>query len=477
MDIFIRSIYTTLIFICLIQVSVAQTGLYQSNAFITIAEGGILYVAGEFVSSADVFNSGEMYIEKDLHNLNTNSGVFPNSVGSTILNGSTDQSIFGNWTFNELRINKPTGDVLLTQNIVVDSLLNFIQGNIHIDMYTVNLHNEGALVGETNDSRVYATTGIVTTTRNLQQLKKTTDIAGLGIFIEAPNQVFGTTTISRGHTPFVDAGAGSIERYFDITTPFTVAVDNIVIRYFDTDNVGNENLFQLYSYKTSFPIWFPKGGIVNNLLDTVASPYFRNLGSERITIAAASDNATCAPSDPNYVEANFLMPSNAYTFDTLHFINFSHSLNTTSSLDYIWSFGDGSSADARDTTHIYTLDGIYTTTLLVSNGFCADQRGKIDTITVAPPARLIGQVYGQILNSFKFYPNPCSSTVSIEAELADEFPSTILIHDMLGRTIMEATYQQQEISDNFALSHLSPGMYILELQAMGKIFTYKLIKD
>jgi PKD repeat protein len=477
MRIFIHIIYITLAGMCSIPLCVAQVGLYQGAAVITIAEGGILYIGGEFVSDTDVFNEGEIYVEQDIYNLNANSSVFPNSVGSTILNGIADQSIFGNWTFNELRINKPSGDVLLTQNIVVDSLLKFIQGNVQIDAFTINLNDKGALVGETNNNRVYATTGMVTTTRNLQFLTKETDIAGLGIFIEAPSQTFGTSTISRGHTAFVDAGSGGISRYFDIQTTYTLPIDNIVIRYFDTDNIGNENLLQLYSYKASLPVWFPRGGIVNSTLDTVASPYYRNLGTERITIAPASDNATCAPSDPNYVEANFLMPSNAFTYDTLHFINFSFSKNTTSTLDYIWNFGDGTSADAEDTTHIYTADGIYITTLQVSNGMCSDLRKKTDTITVAPPARYIGQVYGQILNSFKFYPNPCSSIVSIEAELSDEFPSIILIHDMLGRTIMEATYQQQEISDKFTLNHISPGMYIMELRSMGKIFTYKLIKD
>ncbi len=454
----------------------AFTGLYQ-DAPVTIAEGGILYVGGEYQTNAITFNGGSIYVEQDIKNLNPSTVGLPNPVGETILNGNQDQKIIGNWNFNILSLDKPAGNVMLEHDITIDSLVSFVQGNLYIDNYTVDLKNKGALYNETNDNRIYAVDGVVTTTRNLQFLTKTTDIAGLGLFIESPLQTFGTTTISRGHTVFPEAGAGSIARYFDITTTNTLPVDNIVLRYFDTDNPSNETLLQLYSFKSSRPVWFPRGGVVDELLDTIASPYYRNLGTERITLAPASDNATCAPSDPNYVEAIYLSSSYAFVEDTVVFVNFSFSKNTTAAMSYIWNFGDGTSADREDTSHIYSEAGFYTTTLQVSNGFCSDLRKKDDTIAVRPPTRDLDKSYGQILSSFSYYPNPCSSVVTVDAELTDVFPSSISIFDMLGRKHLQSDYAEQNVVTDIPLQQLTPGMYLLEFQSMGKIYTYKLIKD
>jgi len=461
------------------QIAFGQTGFtgwYQDDT-VTIAKGGALYVEGTFKTNNITFNEGDIYVEADIENMHSTRVGFPNPVGSAILNGAQDQKIIGNWNFNELRLDKQSGNVSIDHNISIDSLLAFRKGNLYIDNFTVDLKNEGAIDNETNDNRVYAVNGVVTTTRHLQELKKTTDIAGLGIFIESPYESFGTTTITRGHTVFADAGSGSIARYFDIVKNDQHPVDAIKIRYFETDNITREDRLQFYSYNTTLPIWQPRGGVVNEVDDTIIAPYYLNLGSERITLAPASNNATCPHNDPNYVEAVYLVSTHAYALDTLYFVNVSVSNNATASLNYIWNFGDGTSSDVEDTFHIYQTPGIYSTTLQVSNGFCSDLRTKSDTITVAPPARQIEVTYGGILNSFSYYPNPCSGTLTVNAEFSNEFPSVISIFDMLGRKFFESTYTQKTISDQLPLHEYAAGMYIIELQAMGKHYTYKIIKD
>ena len=480
MRIFVRFFIIVFILICIVKGSFAQVsfvGLYQGNSIITVAEGGKVYVAGTLRTNGVIFNGGEIFVQQNIENINSTGSVYPNSVGSTILNGNAEQHIIGSWKFNELRIDKSSGDVRLREDIVVDSLLKFVQGNLFIDSFTVDLRNKGALSGETNDSRVYALDGIVTTTRHLQGLTKNTDIAGLGFFVEAPLQSFGTTTISRGHTVFPDAGSGSIARYFNVTTTNQLPIKDIKIRYFETDNIRNESLLQMYAYKTTLPVWFPRGGIVNEVLDTIASPYYRTLGSERITLAPASDNATCSHNDPNYVEAIYLVSTHAYTLDTLQFINFSFSNNATASINYIWNFGDGGTVNVEDTSHIYKTPGIYATTLQVSNNFCSDIRRKYDTITVAPPARSIGLVYGEILSSFTYYPNPCSSSLTIDAKFSGEFSSVLSVFDVLGQKIFEKNYVEKSFSDQLPFQEYAAGMYIVELEVMGKRYTYKVIKD
>jgi len=139
MRIFKRFFCVIFIVMCTMKGGFAQApfvGLYQGNAIITVKEGTTVYVAGTLISNKDIFNGGEIYVSENVKNASPTGSVYPNSVGSTILNGNGDQQIIGSWKFNELRIAKSSGDVWLTQDIVVDSLLKFVQGNLYIENFS-----------------------------------------------------------------------------------------------------------------------------------------------------------------------------------------------------------------------------------------------------------------------------------------------------------------------------------------------------
>jgi len=51
---------------------------------------------------------------------------------------------------------------------------------------------------------------------------------------------------------------------------------------------------------------------------------------------------------------------------------------------WLWDFGDGSTVEAINVTHVYQNPGVYTVTLTVSNDYGTDSETKVDYITVEP---------------------------------------------------------------------------------------------
>lgn len=63
-------------------------------------------------------------------------------------------------------------------------------------------------------------------------------------------------------------------------------------------------------------------------------------------------------------------------------INFTNT--TTGSPSYLWSFGDGTNAVAASPSHLYTQNGVYSVTLIATQGSCSDTVSAINLITIAP---------------------------------------------------------------------------------------------
>jgi PKD repeat protein len=58
--------------------------------------------------------------------------------------------------------------------------------------------------------------------------------------------------------------------------------------------------------------------------------------------------------------------------------------------EWNWSFGDGSYSDLKNPTHLYTLDGVYTIRLNVTNTLGSDATQQILFVTPTPPSANIG---------------------------------------------------------------------------------------
>jgi hypothetical protein len=74
----------------------------------------------------------------------------------------------------------------------------------------------------------------------------------------------------------------------------------------------------------------------------------------------------------------------------------------------------------------------------------------------------------------KLMPNPAENTIFFNDDrLQDNQNKQITVINMLGQVVM----QQQAEQNTVAVAHLSQGIYFIEVQAGGQVFTAKFVKQ
>jgi PKD repeat protein len=173
---------------------------------------------------------------------------------------------------------------------------------------------------------------------------------------------------------------------------------------------------------------------------------------------------------------------------TVHFTN--TSTGVTPNTTYFWNFDDGNTSTDENPTHTYVHTGHYTVCLFIedtstgcSSHFCHDVNVNHDhhfhslgNYSAAQPP------YSQdiISNSEKqyilTYPNPVTSTSTIQYELAREGNVTIEIYDFFGnrkeRVINEI--KSQGIHTQLYNAHnLNTGTYLIKMVSDGEIYEHR----
>jgi hypothetical protein len=467
---------TAVIGVCLFIISStkAQT-FFHKNTPLTIAEGASIFVGGDFETNYPINNAGTITIRGDLNN-QSSTGIFESQTGTVVLSGSNNQTLtsVGNWQFNKLILNKSSKDVYLLCSIKVDSLLRFSGGNLYIETYNVELGSTGNLLDESETSRIYSTTGTVVVKKNISFPLGTENISGIGFFIDAPTEVFGITEIIREHNSIPDIGNGSIARWFYVKPGIPSPTNLIKVKYLDNDNVHNETSLSFYTKKPAAANFFPKGGTADANINLVSSSFFLTLDEQVITLAPISNNSTCDKSNPDYVESIFLSPTAAIEGDTVYLVNLS--LSTPDSLTNFWNMGDGTNYNTVDVIHIYKEPANYNVSLTINNEVCSDAKTKVILVKEKTSNPKNSAAISAILNSFLYYPNPVQNKLNLQMELSDQYESTITLLDVWGRKLISRKYNDALTLDSYDVSSLSEGMYILKLDVMGKVFTYRIVK-
>lgn len=125
----------------------------------------------------------------------------------------------------------------------------------------------------------------------------------------------------------------------------------------------------------------------DNTMSNQQSPShtYTNVGVYTVVLTAVSANG-CVAHDTLQVGAGTLptanftaAPTTICVNQTVQFTNYS-----TNATSYIWNFGDGTDTSTNP-NHLYTVDGIFTVTLIASNNGCNDTMTIPNLITVHPP--------------------------------------------------------------------------------------------
>jgi len=260
-----KLILTSVFFSILFGYTTAQDLLYN-NSSITVQSGATLYVNGGIVNQTNgsFTNNGNIYVSGNITQSASNNFTASGSTGTLELNGTALQTFKGVGSgllnFYKLTMNNTSG-AQLNRNIMVTNNLTMTAGNINLNGNNIDLSSTGTLVNETNAKRIYGTSGVITTTRNINA-PSSLNVGGMGAEITTSANL-GSTQIDRGHAVQTVGGNNSILRYFDITPTNNTSLNaTLRFHYFDANELNGltESSLQMYRSTNGGTSWTYEGG-------------------------------------------------------------------------------------------------------------------------------------------------------------------------------------------------------------------------
>lgn len=135
-----------------------------------------------------------------------------------------------------------------------------------------------------------------------------------------------------------------------------------------------------------------------------------------------------------------------------------------------WTFGDGQTSQDANPVHTYAQGGVYEVCLVVSNAFAADtfcrqvQVGAtgVHTLPALPHARV--------------WPNPFSSTLSVQLPALVGVSPEFVLYDLYGRVVKTA--RLTDFDNQIPAQDLPSGLYVWQLRWNGEVTqTGKVVKE
>jgi len=150
--------------------------------------------------------------------------------------------------------------------------------------------------------------------------------------------------------------------------------------------------------------------------------------------------------------------------DTIQFNNLSYYGNY-----WHWDFGDGTSSEFENPTHVYTNNGNYTVTLIAySNHVTTYSPACSDTFSLS---KTVNVELLNLENFLKIYPNPANDKLNITLEEK----ATLEIINSQGQIVVSKSLTER--TNNLNVSDLPGGVYSLRIKTNKGIAVRKLIKQ
>ncbi len=161
------------------------------------------------------------------------------------------------------------------------------------------------------------------------------------------------------------------------------------------------------------------------------------------------------------VEAQFTLSSSENTI-TL-------SNNSTGATQWLWDFGDGSTSTMNEPTHIYSLPGTYTITLIASDNCQSDTTTTTVTLDFTGTNDFIQE------SGLAISPNPADDYAVLTAQkpLRD---AKIIVFDAYAKKILETTWKTNQTKIQIPIGQLPKGIYYVQIQTISQVGGLKLVK-
>lgn len=146
-------------------------------------------------------------------------------------------------------------------------------------------------------------------------------------------------------------------------------------------------------------------------------------------------------------------------------------LSTGTPTGWDWDFGDGNFSTQQSPTHTYAADGNYTVCLVATNA--CDTNSSCQSLQATGWEELSG------LSGLDLYPNPTSSTFTLEGRFNQAMDVEISMVNLLGVRVMEI--ESGRVNGTFKrevdLSRLAAGVYYLRFESEGHSVMRKVVKQ
>lgn len=197
-------------------------------------------------------------------------------------------------------------------------------------------------------------------------------------------------------------------------------------------------------------LWSPGGETTQSITVNAAGVYF-------VTVTNADPCNGTGPSTPTTV-TTLTAPTAAFNYSwNNQLVEFSNS--SAGGTVYAWDFGDFSQSTAQNPSHLYTTNGTYTVTLVVTNA-----NGCSDT-TTSVVQFFVGIEEQAVLSSMTLYPNPANETLNMSINLNDGADVAVLAYDMSGKVIVNENHDMAAGQNTlqYNVSEWSNGIYFFQV--------------
>jgi hypothetical protein len=147
-----------------------------------------------------------------------------------------------------------------------------------------------------------------------------------------------------------------------------------------------------------------------------------------------------------------------------------------------WDFNNDGTTDAKDQNpvHTYSVSGIYSVKLAVSNGAVADILVRSNYIIVNPPTGIEDKSI-QTPERFTLeqnFPNPFNPSTNIKFSLPDETFVKLTVYNSIGREVRTLISKRMDAGNYqiiFDAAHLTSGIYFYRIQTEGFMLAKKML--
>lgn len=214
--------------------------------------------------------------------------------------------------------------------------------------------------------------------------------------------------------------------------------------------------------------WYLNGNPING---ATSQTYTANAAGTYAVDVTNSNPCNGAGMSSNTVVTVLAAPTAGFTWAVPVVNQYQFTSTSANATIYSWDFGDLSGSSAQNPIHIYTANGTYTVTLIVTGS-----NGCTDTTT-----QVINFVSGveeeAAIGGMTLYPNPANDMVNITFNMNSGADVNIFAYDMTGKVLVNEDQDLASGTTNvqYNTSEWSNGVYFFRVTENGVSNTVRMI--